>query len=113
MINSRVDEMIGNGLENEARELFGLRDLNPLKSVGYREFFEFFEGKISRENAIELIKRNSRRYAKRQMTWWSRDRDIRWFSPEQYQDIILYIEGKVNKQQFCGYAVLQFCGFAD
>ncbi len=96
MINSRVDEMIGNGLENEARELFELRDLNPLKSVGYREFFEFFEGKISRENAIELIKRNSRRYAKRQMTWWSRDRDIRWFSPEQVQEIILYIEDIVK-----------------
>jgi tRNA dimethylallyltransferase len=91
MINSRVDEMIANGLENEARELFGLRDLNPLKSVGYREFFKFFEGKISREKAIELIKRNSRRYAKRQMTWWSRDRQIKWFDASQIQDIIEYI----------------------
>ena len=79
---------LSNGLENEARELFDLRDLNPLKSVGYREFFDFFEGKISKEKAIELIKRNSRRYAKRQMTWWSRDKEIVWFSPEKVEEII-------------------------
>jgi tRNA dimethylallyltransferase len=90
-INSRVDGMIANGLEDEARSLFHLRELNPLKSVGYREFFEYFEGKISREKAIELIKRNSRRYAKRQMTWWSRDKDIVWFNPEQKEEIIRYI----------------------
>jgi tRNA dimethylallyltransferase len=90
-INSRVDEMIRDGLEEEARELFEFRELNPLKSVGYREFFDFFEGKISRDKAIELIKRNSRRYAKRQMTWWSRDRQIKWFDASQIQDIIEYI----------------------
>ncbi len=90
-INSRVDAMIENGLEKEASGLFGLRELNPLKSVGYREFFDFFEGKISREKAIELIKRNSRRYAKRQITWWSRDKEIVWFNPEQIQEIIGYI----------------------
>jgi tRNA dimethylallyltransferase len=95
-INSRVDEMIKNGLEDEARGLFDLRDLNPLKSVGYREFFEFFERKISREKAIELIKRNSRRYAKRQMTWWSRDEGIVWFNPDQVREIILYIEDKTR-----------------
>jgi tRNA dimethylallyltransferase len=83
--------MIANGLEDEVRRLFYLRELNPLKSVGYREFFDFFEGKISREKAIELIKRNSRRYAKRQMTWWSRDKDIVWFNPEQKEEIIRYI----------------------
>jgi len=91
-INSRVDEMIRNDLEEEARGLFRLKELNPLRTVGYSEFFDFFEGKISREKAIELIKRNSRRYAKRQMTWWSRDREIRWFNPEQVRDIIQYIE---------------------
>jgi tRNA dimethylallyltransferase len=95
-INSRVDEMIRNGLEDEARGLFDLRDLNPLKSVGYREFFEFFEGKISREKAIELIKRNSRRYAKRQMTWWSRDKEIEWFAPDQLQDVIRYITDRTT-----------------
>jgi tRNA dimethylallyltransferase len=96
-INSRVDEMISNGLENEARSLFALRDLNPLKSVGYREFFEFFEGKLTREKTIELIKRNSRRYAKRQMTWWSRDREIVWFYPDKVKEIIAYIGTIVEK----------------
>lgn len=97
-INSRVDDMIENGLENEARDLFYLRELNPLKCVGYREFFEFFEGKISKEKAIELIKRNSRRYAKRQITWWSRDKTIVWFNPEQVEEIIKYISAQTSLQ---------------
>lgn len=91
-INNRVDKMIKDGLEQEAGNLYGFKDLNPLKSVGYREFFDFFEGKISREKAIELIKRNSRRYAKRQMTWWNRQKDIEWFNPAAVDDIIKYIE---------------------
>jgi tRNA dimethylallyltransferase len=95
-INARVDDMVENGLENEARGLFDLRDLNPLKSVGYREFFDFFEGRISKEKAIELIKRNSRRYAKRQITWWSRDMEIVWFNPEQVQEIIGYITDSIT-----------------
>jgi tRNA dimethylallyltransferase len=95
-INARVDDMVENGLENEARGLFDLRDLNPLKSVGYREFFDFFEGRISKEKAIELIKRNARRYAKRQITWWSRDMEIVWFNPEQVQEIIGYITDSIT-----------------
>jgi tRNA dimethylallyltransferase len=95
-INARVDNMIDSGLENEARGLYDLRNLNPLKSVGYREFFDFLEGKISKEKTIELIKRNSRRYAKRQMTWWSRDREIVWFSPEQKEEIIRYISELIS-----------------
>ena len=91
-INLRVDEMITNGLEDEARELSINRNLNALKSVGYREFFDFFDWKISREKAVELIKRNSRRYAKRQMTWWNKDKDIKWFRPEQIAEIIAYID---------------------
>ncbi len=95
-INSRVDEMIKAGLEEEARLLFSFKDLNALNSVGYREFFDFFDGLISREKAIELIKRNSRRYAKRQITWWSKDKDIRWFQPEKIQDMIDYIAEVIN-----------------
>ncbi len=95
-INARVDEMINNGLENEALKLYHFRDLNALKSVGYSEFFEYFDGKITREKAIELIKRNSRRYAKRQMTWWARDPGIRWFDPRDIQNIISFIEEKIN-----------------
>ena len=91
-INQRVDEMVINGLEKEAAGLYHKRDLNALKSVGYREFFDVVDGKITREKAIELIKRNSRRYAKRQMTWWKKDEDIRWFHPGEIQDIIKYIE---------------------
>ena len=71
-INSRVDDMVRMGLEDEARQLIGYRHLNALNCVGYKEFFDFFDGTISREKAIELIKRNSRRYAKRQMTWWGK-----------------------------------------
>jgi len=96
-INKRVDEMVSCGLEDEAGKLLDQKDLNPLKSVGYREFFDFFDGKTTREKTIELIKRNSRRYAKRQMTWWSRDREIVWFSPDQIQEIIGYINGRISE----------------
>jgi len=96
-INSRVDEMMKAGLEDEARSLAHLRNLNPLKSVGYTELFDFFEGKTTREKAVELIKRNTRRYAKRQMTWWNRDDEIRWFHPDQVNDIINYIEGEIKE----------------
>jgi tRNA dimethylallyltransferase len=89
-INSRVDKMVGSGLEDEARALCDFRNLNALNGVGYKEFFDFFDGKTSKEKAIELIKRNSRRYAKRQMTWWAKDKEIRWFHPDQVQEIIEY-----------------------
>jgi tRNA dimethylallyltransferase len=95
-INSRVDDMVKRGLEDEAKRLYNFRNLNALNSLGYKEFFDVFDGKISREKAIELIKRNSRRYAKRQLTWWSRDKDIRWFQPEWIQDIIEYIEETIR-----------------
>ena len=69
----------------------GYRHLNALNSVGYREFFDYFDGNITREKAIELIKRNSRRYAKRQMTWWSKDKDIKWFNPSMIRKYVRYI----------------------
>lgn len=95
-INKRVDEMIKMDLEEEARVLLKFRNLNALNSVGYKEFFDFFDGVISREKAIELIKRNSRRFAKRQITWWGKDKNIKWFHPEQKQEIIQFIENKLN-----------------
>ena len=91
-INTRVDDMIRMGLENEALQLIGYRHLNALNCVGYRELFEFFDGTISREKAIELIKRNSRRYAKRQMTWWSKDEEIIWFNPDQKTELISFLD---------------------
>jgi len=95
-INYRVDGMIKTGLEDEARSLIKFRNTNALNSVGYRELFDFFDGNISREKAIELIKRNSRRYAKRQITWWGKDKDIKWFHPEKLEEIIQYIENKLS-----------------
>jgi len=95
-INLRVDQMIRDGLEEEARKLFDLRHVNALNSVGYREFFDFFEGKISREKTIELIKRNTRRFAKRQMTWWGKDEAIIWFDPYKLDEIISFIESKLR-----------------
>lgn len=95
-INSRVDEMVGMGLEDEARQLIGYRHLNALNSVGYKEFFDYFDGTLSKEKAIELIKRDSRRYAKRQMTWWAKDKEIVWFNPEQKSEIFSFIDDIVS-----------------
>jgi tRNA dimethylallyltransferase len=89
--------MVRIGMEDEAKRLYDFRNLNALNSVGYKEFFDVFKGKISREKAIELIKRNSRRYAKRQMTWWSKDKEIRWSHPEMIQEIIEYISETISK----------------
>lgn len=90
-INLRVDKMLEEGLENEARDLYELRHLNALKGVGYREFFDYFEGKITKDKAIELIKRNTRRFAKRQITWWARDKQIIWFEAGKEDEIVNYI----------------------
>ena len=94
-INRRVDMMIDEGLEAEALAVYPLRHLNSLQTVGYREMFDYFDGKITREEAIELIKRNSRRYAKRQMTWFRRDPEIRWFSNEEFDELVLFLENKI------------------
>ncbi|MBE6214263.1 MAG: tRNA (adenosine(37)-N6)-dimethylallyltransferase MiaA [Rikenellaceae bacterium] len=94
-IDRRVDMMIEQGLEAEARSVYHLREHNSLQTVGYREMFDYFDGKISREEAIELIKRNSRRYAKRQLTWFRRDSEIGWFHPADKGAIIDYLEAKI------------------
>ncbi len=91
-INKRVDHMIDSGLEEEAISLYDFRNLNALKCVGYREFFDVIDGKVTRDKAIELIKRNTRRYAKRQLTWWGKDKEIRWFHPDQVEEIIGYVK---------------------
>jgi len=90
-IDNRVDMMIKNGLEGEARSVSHARHLNALNTVGYKEFFEYFDGKISYEKAVELIKRNSRHYAKRQITWFSGDKDITWFHPAKRELIWEYL----------------------
>jgi tRNA dimethylallyltransferase len=93
-INRRVDMMMTEGLEAEARAMLPHRECNALQTVGYSEMFEYFDGKISFEEAIELIKRNSRRYAKRQTTWFKRDEQIGWFHPSQESEIIEYIDSQ-------------------
>lgn len=91
-IDRRVDRMLADGLEAEARALYPYRSLNALQTVGYREFFDYFDGRTSYEEAVELIKRNSRRYAKRQLTWFRRDPEIRWFHPTEDAAMIAHID---------------------
>lgn len=95
-INDRVDKMVKNGLEDEVRSLKDLRNLTPLKTVGYKEFFDYFDGKISREEAIDQIKNHSRAYARRQLTWFRRDNSIHWFEPDETENIIHYIRQKTG-----------------
>ena len=80
-IDARVDRMIADGLETEARSLLPHRERNALRTVGYREFFEHFDGKLSREEAINLIKQHTRNYAKRQVTWLRREKTWKWIKP--------------------------------
>lgn len=94
-INRRVDIMMQQGLEAEAQSVAHLRRCNSLQTVGYREMFDYFDGKTTREEAVELIKQNSRRYAKRQMTWFRRDDEIAWFDPSKLSVITDYIDSKI------------------
>lgn len=90
-IDRRVDVMLEMGLENEAKNLFPYRDLNSLNTVGYKEFFDYFEGKYDYDEAVRLIKRNSRRYAKRQMTWFSRYQQMTWFERDDEAGLRTFI----------------------
>ena len=90
-INGRVNDMQEQGLETEAKLLIPFKHLNALKTVGYRELFDFFEGKTTREKAFELIKQNSRNYAKRQLTWFKKDEEIIWL---QLPAILPYLQNK-------------------
>jgi len=94
-INRRVDIMVENGLIEEAKQLHQHKELNALQTVGYRELFEYFEGNFTKEFAIEEIKKNSRRFAKRQGTWFRKDPEIIWFDfKEDVNNIITTIESK-------------------
>ncbi len=94
-INQRVDIMVANGLIEEAKSLFSDKELNALQTVGYRELFEHFEGKLSKERAIEEIKKNTRRFAKRQGTWFRKNDRIDWFDyTDSFSEIISFIKQK-------------------
>ncbi len=90
-INLRVDLMVKEGLLEEAKAVYQQRQLNALQTVGYRELFDYFDGNISLEQAIDKIKQNSRHYAKRQLTWFKRDAEIKWFHPTDAAAILDYI----------------------
>ncbi len=90
-INCRVDQMLQDGLMEEARGLYPYRDCNALNTVGYKEWFDFFDGKIDEAEAIRLIKRNSRRYARKQLSWFRRDGEICWFHPGEKEQILSYL----------------------
>jgi tRNA dimethylallyltransferase len=90
-IDQRVEDMMEAGLLDEARSCLEWREMNALKTVGYKELFDYLDGRISLEEAIRLIKRNSRRYARRQLTWFNRDDEITWFRPDQFGEIMDHI----------------------
>jgi tRNA dimethylallyltransferase len=95
-INKRVDRMIDKGLLTEARSLHRFKDLTPLKTVGYKELFDAFEGKLSVKEAVEQIKNHSRAYARRQLTWFRRDKNITWFDPEEIDNMKAYIRNSLG-----------------
>ena len=95
-IDLRMDQMIAEGLFDEAEALFAKRHLNALQTVGYSEIFGFMEGKYDKEEAVRLLKRNSRRYAKRQMTWFKREETVKWFSPHEKNQILDYIQNQIS-----------------
>jgi tRNA dimethylallyltransferase len=96
LINTRVDMMIAEGLIEEALQLLPFKNLNALQTVGYREIFDYFEGNIDKQRAIELIKQNTRHYAKRQLTWFKRDEDVHWFQP-QFDPVLHHILQTFNR----------------
>ncbi len=98
-IDNRVDLMIEKGLEAEAESLVRYRGLNALNTVGYREMFSLFDGLITREQAVSLIKRNTRRYARKQLTWWKRDSEITWFDASEGGMIASWIESRLEESQ--------------
>jgi len=96
-IDRRVDRMISEGLGEEAASLVQYRGLNALNTVGYREMFRWFDGEITREQAVILIKRNTRRYARKQLTWWNRDSEINWFDASQTEMMNYWIDSQLEK----------------
>jgi tRNA dimethylallyltransferase len=102
-INNRVDKMMEEGLLEEVRKLLPYKNLNALQTVGYTELFDHLDGKSYLEEAVRLIKQNTRRYAKRQLTWFRKDKEIRWFEPRELAEIFTYLgesmsAGKAGKR---------------
>jgi tRNA dimethylallyltransferase len=96
-INQRMDLMLSQGLLQEAQSLYPYKTHNALQTVGYREIFDYLEGKQDWENTIRLLKQNSRHYAKRQMTWFKKDTEIIWFHPSQWVEIVQFVEKRIKE----------------
>ncbi len=96
-INLRVEKMMEAGLLQEVTSMYKYKDLNTLNTVGYKEIFDYIDKKCSLQEAVEKIKQNSRHYAKRQLTWFRRDKEIHWFSPNEKIKIINFIVDKINQ----------------
>lgn len=96
-INHRVDVMLEEGLLEEVKSLKDYRELNALKTVGYTELFDYLDGTITYDIAVDKIKQNTRRFAKRQLTWFRRDTQIHWFSPDQSAEVINFLEESIKK----------------
>ncbi|MBO5809399.1 MAG: tRNA (adenosine(37)-N6)-dimethylallyltransferase MiaA [Bacteroidales bacterium] len=97
-INLRVENMISEGLLEEARNMLPKRHLNSLNTVGYKELFEYFDGKVSLNEAVEQIKIDTRQYAKRQMTWLRKNNDYQWFTIDEIPEMINYIKKTINSE---------------
>jgi tRNA dimethylallyltransferase len=97
-IDKRMDDMIQAGLFEEARELYPYRDRNALRTVGYQEVFDYMEGKYDKDEAIRLLKQHSRRYAKRQMTWFKRDPEFSWFNPADQEGIYDFVKMRTRNK---------------
>jgi len=95
-INSRVDQMIDDGLVDEVKSLIPFKKYNALNTVGYSEIFDYLDGKLSLEDAVSAIKQNTRRFAKRQLTWFRRDEEINWFEPTEKEKVINLINDKLK-----------------
>jgi tRNA dimethylallyltransferase len=95
-INKRVEIMVNEGLVEEAKSMYPKRYLNSLNTVGYKEIFEYFDGKVSLNEAIENIKINTRQYAKRQMTWLRKNNDYKWFTIDELDEMLNYINSVIN-----------------
>lgn len=94
-INKRVVQMMDDGLEAEARKVFSKRNCNSLNTVGYKEMFAYFDGIIDQQEAVRQIQSNTRRYMRKQLTWFKKDSDIKWFSPNNIEEIIKYIDNSL------------------
>lgn len=90
-INQRVDQMMEDGLLDEVKSLVNKRTTNALNTVGYKELFDYLDGRWSLDEAVERIKGNTRRYARKQLTWYKRDADMRWFHPDNIEEILNYL----------------------